>query len=290
MLKTKPLSLVLFLCLSCKFVCPSGRAHGDLHDRIAALTGQIGQEPQNTQLYLQRAELHRLHGEWEAAIADYARVERLDKKLFVVDLGRGKTLADAGRIPQAKLCLDRFLARQPDHVDALVTRARLLVNLKQFLPAAKDFTRAIGKSSQPQPEFFIERAQALAAVGSGRVDEAIRSLDEGIQKLGPVITLQLPAIDLELSKRRYDDALKRVDQIIAQLQRKESWLKRRGEILVQAGRLEEARMAYGDALAAIEALPESHRYSPVTLDLEKQLHAQSELLVSKLPGFSANKQ
>jgi tetratricopeptide (TPR) repeat protein len=265
-------------------------AHGDLHERIARLTDQIKKEPQDPQPYLQRAELHRLHGEWEAALADYARVERLDTNLFVVDLGRGKTLVDAGQLPQAKLCLDRFLARQPDHVDALITRARLLVQLSQFLPAVNDFTRAIGKCSQPQPEFFIERAQALAAIGSDRIDEAIRGLDEGIQKLGPVITLQLPALDLELGKQRYDGAVKRIDQIIGQLQRKESWLARRAEVLVLAGRLAEAQKAYGDALAAIEALPEAHRYSPVTLDLEKQVHAQSELLAAKQLKLSPTRQ
>ena len=53
------------------------------------------------------------------------------------------------------------------------------------------------------------------------IDEALRGLDEGINQLGPVVTLQLLAIDLELRRKSYDAALTRLDLIAAESERKE---------------------------------------------------------------------
>src|SRR5262249_49018698 len=154
----------------------------------------------------------------------------LNPKLIVVDLARGKVLLAANWPVSAKLYLDRFLVAQPKHVDALITRARVQVKLGHRLAAAQDYTAAISLASEPAPEYYIERAQALAAEGGQYLDDALQGLDGGIKKLGPLVTLQLFAIDLEVKQKRYDGALARLDQIAAQSPRKEAWLARRGEI------------------------------------------------------------
>src|SRR5206468_8109047 len=105
---------------------------------------------------------------------------------------------------------------------------------------------------------------------------ALRSLEEGIKKIGPIVTLQLFAIDLEVKQKRYDAALTRLEQISAQFPRKETWLARRGEILQQAGRDKEARDAFRDALKAISILPAPRRQVPAMLELEKRLQALLE--------------
>ena len=99
-------------------------------------------------------------------------------------------------------------------------------------------------------------------------------LDEGINKLGPLVTLELAAIDLELRRDNYDAALARLDVITAQSERKEMWLVRRGEILSAAGRSEEAREAFNAALTAIDSLPPARRQSKAITAL--QLRARSE--------------
>jgi len=53
----------------------------------------------------------------------------------------------------------------------------------------------------------VGRDRALAAEGGDHLDEALRGLDEGIKRLGPIVTLELYAIDLELAHKRYDSAL-----------------------------------------------------------------------------------
>ncbi|NOT53338.1 MAG: hypothetical protein HOP18_01915, partial [Deltaproteobacteria bacterium] len=105
---------------------------------------------------------------------------------------------------------------------ALLIRARTLVKLQQFAAAAVDFTHMIARLSDPTPDPYLERAQALISAGPDHFDEALRGLDEGITRLGPLVTLQLQAIELECSLKRYDSALQRLAHVTARAQRKES--------------------------------------------------------------------
>jgi tetratricopeptide (TPR) repeat protein len=266
---------------------PPGAAHGPIDEQIAALTGQIQQDSQNAALYLRRGELHSHHRDWEGALADYDRAAQLDPNLAAVDLARGKTLLQAGRFDQAKTPLDRFLVTHPRHAEALASRARVLAKLGQRLPAAEDYARAIAAREglgHPNPEYYVERARVLAAKGGEHVDAALRGLDEGLAKLGPLTTLQLEAIALELHRKRYDAALARLETIAAQSTRQELWLARRGEILVHAGRAAQARLAYEQALAAMESLPARHRRTRAVTELEAQIRAA----LARLAG-AANK-
>ena len=54
------------------------------------------------------------------------------------------------------------------------------------------------------------------------------------------------------------------------------WLARRGEILLQAGRREEARAAYEQALKALDSLPPGRRNVPAMNELEKRIKASLE--------------
>jgi len=245
-----------------------GFAHGDVHARIAALTEQIAKDTNNAQLFLQRGELHREHQDWTAATADYDRAARLDPKLVAVEFCRGKMLAESGQLAAARAAFDRYLITTPADGNALLARARLLVKLGQRKPAVADFTRAAELLREPPPECFMERAQTLVA--DGQVDDALGGLDEGIKRLGPIITLQLYAIDLDLERKAYDQALARLETILQQASRKENWWMKRGEIELLAERPGEAKKSFEAALAAADALPERIRDTEAMQNLRKQ--------------------
>ena len=183
-------------------------------------------------------------------------------------------LFESGRFQRAKFILDRFLSQQPDHYEGLITRARVLNRLGLRSDAIEDFTHALAKSAVADPDLYIERAHVTAG-DDKRTDEALIGLDEGIKRLGPLVTLQLTAIDLELRRRNYDAALARLEEITSQSERKETWLVRRGEILKLAGRQDEARAAFNAALVAIESLPPARRQSRAVTTL--QLRVRSAL-------------
>lgn len=249
-------------------------AHEGLHEQITAITAKIKRDPKNASLYLQRGELHRLHHDWSRAAADYDRAARLQPGLTIVDLARGKMLFESGRFGRAKLVLDLFLTKQPNHFEGLMVRARVLANLGSTAGAVEDFTRAIAQSADP--ELYLERAEIIAR-DEKHIDEALNGLDDGIKRLGPIVTLQLRAIELELRRQNYDSALSRLDLIAAQSERKEAWLVRRGEILKLAGRDEEARAAFNAALLAIESLPPARRQSKAVRALQVRAHSALKL-------------
>ena len=247
-------AVALFL-LAVAVASPVVRAHGDLQEQRETASARIKADPGNAELYFRRAELYRQHEEWPAAIADYDQVERLAPGNDAVHLGRAKLLQAMGRYQAALGELNRFLDAQPDNVDALVTRARVRERMGQHALAAEDFARAIERAASPEPEFYLERAQALAAANPGHPQAALACLDEGIAKLGPLPTLGLAAIDLEVGQGDFAAALARLERLSAGAQRQEGWLERRGDILVKADRAQSALLAYRDAQAAISRLP-----------------------------------
>ena len=250
-------------------------AHGDLHEQIANVTAQIQKNPESAELVLRRAELHRVHEDWLAAAADYDRAAHLAFGLAVVHLGRGKMLLSQGRFDKAQAELDQFLAGNPEHVDGFVTRARIEVKRGNQLAGADDFARAIALSPRPEPEYYLERAQALVAAGDAHIDAALSCLDEGMAKLGNLPSLGLDAVELETKAKRFDSALARLESLSAISPRKEAWLERRGDLLAQAGRTDEAQQAYRTASEAIIRLPQRLRATKAITDLEQRLKTKA---------------
>ena len=186
----KPPFLKRVCCLACFFLPWAAMAHGDLHEQIAAATTQIESQPQSADLFLKRAELQRLHGEWTAALNDCARAERLQPGSDFVEFVRGKIFFGAGRYTEARTALDKFLQVQPKHPGALIVRARTLVKLQLIERAVADYSAAIALSKSPEPDFYLERAQAWQLANQPR--QALAGLDEGIARLGTSLRCNFP--------------------------------------------------------------------------------------------------
>jgi tetratricopeptide (TPR) repeat protein len=246
-------------------------ADGDVVLRIEEISKQIEKNPRDAMLYFRRGEFQRVHGQWMLALADFDEARRISPGLLETDLAKGETLFQAGELKAAKLSLDRYLAKNPNHEMALTARARVLIGLKDYGPAIEDFTRAIAHGGSLKPEYYFERGQAWLAMEPKNYKEALKGLDEGIQKVGPLVILEILAIDCEVGLKSWDGALKRIDLLAKQSPRKDGWLARRGEILQQAGRIKEARAAYKASLAAIAALPPHRREIAATVELEKRV-------------------
>ncbi len=218
--------------------------HGDLHEQISRITSQIRQSPLEVDLYLRRARLNHLHQDWAAASADYQRAETLAPTLDAIRLGRGQMLLAAARLEDAKSELDKFLTKVPLHVDGLITRARVEARLGRPRAAGVDFLRAIELAPHPEPELYLECAQTLSSIDAEHTGVAIGVLDQGIAKLGNLPSLGVPALDLEVRLERFDAALARIQRLSTTSARRETWLARRGDVLMQAGRVHEARESY----------------------------------------------
>ena len=228
-------------------------AHEDLLLRISLLTERLRTNGPSAEVAFQRAEIYRLHQDWELALQDYAAAAPGLTNQAEVDLGRALTLVGWGKLNEARSVFDRVLQFNPTNALALLERARVLAQLNEPVLAVADYSQAIVNQPSPRAGDYLERAQLQAAVSGPAT--ALKGLDEGLARLGWTLTLQVLAADYEMALGNHDAALTRLETILARSSRRESWLARKGEILLAAGRLAEAQSSFDSALAAINSLP-----------------------------------
>ena len=258
--------------LACRI--PGAWGHGAIDERIAELTEDLVKSPGDASLHFQLAEANCQHEDWPAALLALARAEELAPGKFPSDLIRGRVALGTGEPADAKKSFDHFLAGHPGNPQVLVLRARALAQLGKDEACLADYRAALAASKNPEPDLFQEAAEAL--VFRGRDEEAMRVLGDGIAKLGPVPSLVLKALGLELAAGQFDSALLRVDVMRISAPRPEPWMAKRAAILEQAGRSDDARAAWQALAAHLAALPNlqrgSHSMSTLAEQAQQALH------------------
>ena len=250
-------------------MAPSVVAHPVASERLELVNQRIAADPTQAALYLERGQIYHHEDAWDAALADYQRAAELGLDPNVSDLAHGELLQQAGRPAEAKVFLDRLLNQHPDHLQALEARARAYSALGLTAAAADDYHRLLTLAPKPAPDLYLEAIRA--AVRADRNADALRWADMGLDRLGPLSVLATEAIELEVTRRRYDHAIARLDRIVATSSFVEKWLVRRAEVLALAGRQEDACAAYKTALEALERRPAKRRTTRALTELERRI-------------------
>ena len=217
---------------------------------------RITTHPQDSQLYVQRAELYSEHEEWTKAFTDYDMAEKLNPQLET-GLLRAKALLAAGHSRGSLMLLNNFLNRHPVQPQALVCRARVLLKLERQAEALSDYREALCHTEIPEPDLVLEFADTLATLG--RAEEAVQVLNMGIGKLGCLPAFVLRAIELEIALKNFEAALARVDVMRQNAPRPEPWMARQASVLAQAGRLDESITAWKTLIDHLAKLPAAER-------------------------------
>ena len=265
-----------------QYLTVPAHAHGALHEQLVEVSAQLAAHPDDFDLLLRRGELQRLHGSWAESRADFEHARTLRTTDIEPGFRLGRLELDAGNPITAARWLEAAVAERPHHIEANLLLARAWVGQGKPGKSIPCFNTAIHWSRQPRPEWFVERSKAVLAAAPDSKEAtrmALASLDEGLELVGPVPTLQLAAIELEVRLGRTDAAVKRVDAIREVSERKEQWWFRRGILLEEAGRRTEAATAFHSAVDAIERLPDRLQRTlgmvELRRDLEKHLRSPS---------------
>ncbi len=276
--------LLLFLGLSLIPATLPGRAHGPLHEEIARLSVELEKTPDDPTLLVHRGELFRIHELYSDALIDWQRVAVLRPDDVTNDLRLGLIALGQRDTNTAVLRLSRFTSVCPASLPGQLATAESCRLAGTPGEAVRHWTAAIRLSEEPRPEWFLERARDGQAAQAAETD-VLAGLDEGIERYGPLPALQLLAVDLEVKRGRIDAALARLAAIAERAERKERWLFRRGEVLLAAGRTNEARQEFTAAREALDRLPDKLRRAWVATELRQQIDARLIDLRSATPSI-----
>jgi len=199
-------------------------------------------------LRLERASLHRQHGDLAEALADTEEALRLHPDWPPVLQQQARILVDQHDYPSALSAADSCLQLDPDNADARVIRARCQAALGDTNAAIHDLDQVLAGPERPLPDLYLERARWQA--GLGDLKGAVQGLDAGMTRLGSTPSLALTAFGYERQSGDFDAALHRLETLQRFLPH-ETCLTIKGEVLVEAGRVSEAKAAFSEALRCL---------------------------------------
>lgn len=254
---------------------PAGvaRAHGDVHPRIDQLTAQIAAAQGDAALLAARGRLYALDEDWAAAAADFDAALQRDPATPDAERALADALLHMGQERRALALLDAVVARHAERgadrqdarelADAHRLRARAHARLGEREAALADFDRTVALEREPSPRDYLERARLLAGRDED-ADLALAGLEEGVTRLGPIVTLVELAVELETSRNRWAAALSWIDRLPPAARDAPRWRGQRAACLRRLGQRTEALAEIDRALLAIDALPPSRRDSEAT--------------------------
>ncbi len=239
-------------------------AHTDLEIQLESVTRELENRPDDYSLYLVRGELNRHSQDWLGAGADFARADQLGpvEVRDQLKLYRGRLFQEAGQARHAVAELDTYIARHPEHIEALRVRALAYAQMGESNEAIADYTRLINLDTARSPELWLERARLWLKIGC--TDAAIASIDDATVKIGPLVTFAEFAINAEIGRHNYAAALDRMEKLPSALAETPMWLWRRGKLLERLDRPDAAAHEYARARAAISKMP-WHRQKTVAI-------------------------
>jgi tetratricopeptide (TPR) repeat protein len=251
-------------------------AHPELESQIESLTQQIASNPDspaNVNRYIRRGELHRLHKEWDDAIADYDKAQSLKPALSPeIKICRGQLEYDRGDYSKALVHLDEYLETNQRNDQAFALRASVWKELGRPAEAAQDLESAF--TLNPNVDYCLNRTDFLESDGQDK--QALTAVRAGLKSLGDLQVLEEKALDLEVKQGLWPDALKRVNRLLARAARKERLLEKLGDIYKAQDKLEPAKTAWTKALAALDRLPESQAGTDAMAELRDRLKTKLE--------------
>ena len=167
----------------------------------------------------------------------------------------------------ARLYFDEVLRVNPNHLQCLEYRARLLRDSGHDAAAVNDFKRVFALQEKPDPGHYISVAEILRSTGTEGVDQALAILDAGTVKLGLTPQLQRYAIELELARGKPGAAVQRLWTLQPMLGASPEWKVDMGELMFKMSEPQQAVMWIQAASMQLKAL----RITPARLELKERI-------------------
>ena len=255
----------LFFCYTLCLIIPAS-AHPGQHEQLARMTRAIEDNPGQQALYIQRGMIYSRGGQFDQALADYARAEQLGPPVAVA-YALGVFHYRRGEYSRAIDYLGSYIEQFPTAAAAYDYRARAHRAAGDRVGAVADLELYFQLHASPQPGHYLSAAAMLQEMGE--TGAALDTLDRGLDKLGLTPQLQRRAVQLELARGQPDNAIARQETLRIPLKESPGWKLEMAELLLAAGR-DGAAM---ELLLALETELGELRPTPARAAMQQQARA-----------------
>ncbi len=284
--RTRFLSTCLLL-LSCFWWVIHSQAHDEVHHAIHELDHQIEAQPHQLDLYFLRGQMHQKNNHFNAAFSDFQTCQLLAKKQHKIlpkpTLSLAKLCFQQELYYLALLFADKYISQTSpsNHTYAYITKARCYAQLNKEIKAKALWEKVLATTPTPKPEYYLTTASIILKANNKDATGAIQCLQNGIKKLGDIITLQTKIIEIAQQHQQYEVAITMLNYIIKNQKRQEKWLLQKANLLLAANQPQKAKQTYQQTLTAIQQLPKQHQVTPLVQQIKTQ--SQQALHHLKMP-------
>jgi tetratricopeptide (TPR) repeat protein len=263
-------STLLLLSLACL----ESMAHDSGKSAMAHVSAQILQSPDRAEPYVRRAALYLESRDWAACLVDLEHAARLH------ETGLYQMQAEALLLGKHERHAIALLDAHAEDAGALWIRARAKAALGDMRAAAIDCQEALKKLPRAEPDLYLQCADFYCR--DGQMEKALSVLDSGPK----IPALVQRAIHLETQLGRTDQALRRLDALIASSSVPESLIAQRASLLAQAGQMQASLETWEKLHQRIAIMQPPVRGSQAM----SQLFSQSNQAISALRSIVTTQQ
>jgi tetratricopeptide (TPR) repeat protein len=261
---------ILFIISSCSW---NAFGHGDLERRIHAKTKAIAQEPQNSNLYLERGFLYYQHEEWDNSLADYLQAQELGLKEKILYYRMAETYLELYLFKSGLICTQQYLAQDSLDVKIHKLRGELFYKSRAYNDAIYSFEYVIQHSIDLTPENYVTLVEVYEKKEPFQKELILEVIERGLEKLGAkVFVLQEQKLNYFKKFNLVKQAIAQYDLIINNNDRKEGWYYQKANYLYQQKKFKEAKTHAEVAKKTFEALKPNKQKTKVMIQLLVNIH------------------
>ncbi|MEZ4781449.1 MAG: hypothetical protein R2816_07790 [Flavobacteriaceae bacterium] len=261
---------LIFLCF---FFAPTLflNAHGDLTKRINIKTNEIKLNPNNPELYFDRGFLYQQHEEYDKATLDYKKAGELGFNDKLLDFRKAESYYKWGKHELALTASSAYLEKDQNDVKINKLHAQILFELKHFDKSFDHYKFFINTVEDPRPEDYIEFS-LISIAKYNDYNKAIDILENGIQKLGNVISLQLEKLEYYKKSNQVEKAIEQYNQFILNNKRNEFWYYKKAHYLYENNQISQCKIALEQSKLSISMLKDKIKNTQAVKELTKNIN------------------
>ncbi|NNF22709.1 MAG: hypothetical protein HKN67_12265 [Saprospiraceae bacterium] len=259
---------ILVIAFACLLPCPV-QAHEGHAKKIKFYNKKIKENPANPENYFLRGVQYQSHGDFNEAKIDFLKVLSLQQDHQSVYYHLGTLYLENNLLDSALIYTNKYIEMNPGVEKGYECRANIYHEGENYELARRDYLKAI----QIVPEQTIEMYFALShnEMAAGDIEAAKSVLQDGMNKLGRIIPLRKALIDIAVNEKSWEEAHVLLDEIIQEMQRKETWYLLKAETYQAAGDIISAKAYYEKALEEIQKLSKNNRRKKHIRNLKKTI-------------------